>query len=149
MRLWHKELIPVLPRQQLLSQWRECCCIARNLASNGTPNHLLVNRVLQYTSDHFEGYCKMIVYEMGRREYKISPKVYEKLMKDIEYAKSTDVFPKECDEIMFEGWHTDRYFWQCYFNLQEKYDCGGISKEEWMPIEDLAMGILSVGGNHE
>lgn len=25
MRLWHKDLIPYLPRQQLLGQWRECC----------------------------------------------------------------------------------------------------------------------------
>lgn len=43
MRLWHKELIPYLPRQQLIAQWRECCAIASNLASKGTPNHLLVN----------------------------------------------------------------------------------------------------------
>jgi uncharacterized protein (TIGR02328 family) len=32
MRLWHKDLISVLPRQQLLGQWRECCLIARNIA---------------------------------------------------------------------------------------------------------------------
>ena len=48
MRLWHKDLIPVLPRQQLLSQWRECCCIARNIVENGTPNHILVNKILDY-----------------------------------------------------------------------------------------------------
>ena len=41
MRLWHKDLIPYLPKQQLISQWRECCCIAKNIADNGTPNHLL------------------------------------------------------------------------------------------------------------
>ena len=39
MRLWHKDLISVLPRQQLLGQWRECCLIARNIAEKNTPNH--------------------------------------------------------------------------------------------------------------
>lgn len=28
MRLWHKDLIHYLPRQQLIAQWRECCAIA-------------------------------------------------------------------------------------------------------------------------
>lgn len=28
----------------------------------------------------------------------------------------------------------ERYLKQCYYNLQEKYDCGGISKEEWMKV---------------
>lgn len=28
MRLWHKNLITVLPREQLVSQWRECSAIA-------------------------------------------------------------------------------------------------------------------------
>ena len=34
MRLWHVDLIEVLPRKQLLSQWRECCCIARRVDKN-------------------------------------------------------------------------------------------------------------------
>ena len=36
--------------------------------------------------------------------------------------------------VLFEGWHNERYLKQCYYNLQEKYDCRGISKEEWMKI---------------
>ena len=30
MRLWHKDLLPFLPRQQLLSQLRECVAIAKD-----------------------------------------------------------------------------------------------------------------------
>ena len=37
MRLWDIRLLPVLPRQQLISQYRECCCIAKNISINGTP----------------------------------------------------------------------------------------------------------------
>jgi hypothetical protein len=30
---------------------------------------------------------------------------------------------------LFEGWHNDRYLLQCFYNLQEKYDCGGFTTE--------------------
>ena len=33
-------------------------------------------------------------------------------------------------EELYPGWHNDRYLAQCYYNLEEKYDCGGIA-EEW------------------
>ena len=39
---------------------------------------------------------------------------------------------------LFSKWHNDRYFWQCYYNLQEKYDCGGITEEEWQKIKERA-----------
>ena len=32
MRLWHKDLICVLPKNQLLGQWREVCLIAKEIA---------------------------------------------------------------------------------------------------------------------
>ena len=39
----------------------------------------------------------------------------------------------------FPGWHTDRYLLQCYFNLEEKYDCGMIPEYEWKPIEEFIL----------
>ena len=35
MRLWHKDLVTVLPRMQLLGQWRECCLIAKSIKGKG------------------------------------------------------------------------------------------------------------------
>lgn len=132
MRLWHKDLIPVLPRQQLLSQWRECCCIARNIAVNGTPNHLLVNKVLEYPADHFYWYSQKVYIEMQARGYKC------------DWSKFTQwdrvkvhIIPSEFE--LFKDWHNDRYLKQCYYNLQEKYDCGGITDEEWNKIEEFMM----------
>ena len=40
------------------------------------------------------------------------------------------------DDDIFYDWHNDRYYWQCYYNLEEKYDCGGISQDEWETICD-------------
>lgn len=42
------------------------------------------------------------------------------------------VIPSEGE--LFAGWHNDRYYTQCYHNLEEKYDCGGITEEEWLKI---------------
>ena len=61
MRLWHKDMIKYLPNQQLISQYRELCCIAVLLAKNHTPNHILVNPILDYPPEHFEQYCNIVV----------------------------------------------------------------------------------------
>lgn len=129
MRLWHKDLIPVLPRQQLLSQWRECCCIARNIAVNGTPNHILVNEIMNYHLDHFVSYCVLVVNEMRRRDYKVDD---IKAFKYIQYRRGPVDFYD-----LYMNWHNDRYLTQCYYNLQEKYDRGGITEEEWSKIAQM------------
>ena len=125
MRIWHKNLIPVLPRQQLLGQWRECCLIAKK---DCKPNHVLVNAVTMYPKDHFYTYCKMIKQEMLRRGYKVS------------YAAEAMIFHELWDyipnKLLFIGWHNDRYLQQCLANLQEKADCGAIPPDEWKKIAE-------------
>lgn len=135
MRLWHKDLIHVLPKQQLIAQWRECCCIAKNIADKGTPNHLLVNKILDYPPIHFEVYCHLVEGEMLRRGYKVTDNVRHTLESNIRKADEKNIFNRDKTGILYDDWHNSRYFWQCYYNLQEKYDCGGISKEEWAKIK--------------
>ena len=128
MRLWHKDLIPLLPRQQLLGQWRECCLIAKQIAENGTPNHVLVNKVTEYPKDHFYTYCKLVQREMYRRKYRMTMAAQLKIWRELwDYIPDGNVFP---------GWHNDRYLRQCLANLQEKADCGAIPAEEWKRITD-------------
>lgn len=128
MRLWHKYLIPALPRQQLVSQWRECCCIARNLYVNGTPNHILVNKILTYPREHFVSYTKLVIQEMEKRGYNVDP---TRFFKYIPLGFTHDTVGIE---QLFDNWHNLRYFRQCYYNLQEKYDCYGITDAEWNKI---------------
>lgn len=129
MRLWHKDLIPYLPQKQLVSQWRECCCIARNIATDGTPNHILVNKILDYPIAHLWKYAFIIRDEMHRRGYVVRFEKFEQWFVR-PYKYNTPSYDK-----LFEDWHNDRYLKQCYYNLQEKYDCGGISVHEWNEIE--------------
>ena len=137
MRLWHHTLIPILPRQQLISQWRECCCIARNIETNGTPNHILVNKILDYPASQFNVYAKAVRDEMLKRGYQCDWMKFRKWWINRNY----DWELKDC----FSGWHTDRYLLQNLFNLQEKYDCGGISEEEWEPLGKLMDDLLKKG----
>ena len=132
MRLWHKELIYVLPKQQLLSQWRECCSIAKRIAEKGTPNHILVNRVLEYPVDNFVQYTEKIIREFDNRGFKISEKALENFRSNIEKGKHRFNNQRICG--LFINWHNDIYLRECLYNLEEKYLCGGISGKEWNRI---------------
>lgn len=129
MRLWHKSFVSSLPRQQLLGQWRECCCIAKNISTSGNPNHILVNKILNYPIGHFITYSVYhVAHEMTVRGYTVD------LNKFWKYFPVGDNFIIPSDDELFAGWHNERYFKQCYHNLEEKYDCGGITEEEFIKI---------------
>ena len=134
MRLWHKDLIPILPVNQLLGQWRECCAIAGNIKKFGYPNHILVNRIMDYHFSHFYKYCSLVSEEMYNRGFKISDSAINKIM-DITDSDIRMGIEFITTKELFAGWHDERYLTQCYYNLQEKYDCKGISGLEWEKIE--------------
>ena len=150
MRLWHKGLVPYLPRQQLVSQWREVCLIANEWAVTNTPNHVLVNEVLNYPISHFVSYCNMIFVEMGLRGYKIMPASINRLNENIKVIDRCEHYNHNLtvgkngwiNSDIFENWHNDRYLLQCYFNLEEKHDRGSISDEDWDVIEDYVSDKL-------
>lgn len=139
MRLWHKDLITALPREQLVAQWRELSAIAGNLNTKGTPNHILVNKVCDYPREHFISYAFWVRQEMTRRGYRTMDSVWNKIYctREIDYGE-LQILPIE---DLFPGWHNDRYLEQCYFNLEEKYDCGGVDKEWFEKIQNIYFGV--------
>ncbi len=128
MRLWHKDLIEKLPDKMIVSQWRELSAITGSINKKGTPNHRLVNIILEYDKSHFYTYSNIIYNEMKRRNMKPNSNVYNKIDA---YCHSNIIDRK----LLFKDWHNDRYYKQCYYNLEEKYDRGIISKEEWETID--------------
>lgn len=126
MRLWHKDLIDSLPRKQLLGQWRECCAIIKNIKEKGTPNHLLVNKIMDYDLKHFYTYGLYVFIETEHRDYKCNLRKFDQYFKGGKIVKTFDE--------LFDGWHNERYLDQCFYNLQEKFDCGGMSEEEWEKV---------------
>lgn len=136
MRLWHKDLIPILPNKQLIGQWRECCAIAKTIKEHNHPNHILVNKIMNYHLSHFYKYCILISGEIHKRGFNISDASINKIinMTDQDIRMGTEFITQE---ELFSGWHNNRYLRQCLFNLQEKYDCKGISEIEWAKINDI------------
>lgn len=128
MRLWHTKLIEVLPREQLVSQWRECSSIAGAIQKNGTPNHVLVNFVLDYDYDHFISYTYYIRQELKRRGYRATDSVWDKIV-----ALKPNWMLLPLEEV-YAAKMNNFYLTICYFNLYEKYDCGMFNNFE--PIED-------------
>ena len=127
LRLWHYKLIPVLPKEMLVSQWRECITIKRQW-EKGTLKHRLVSYVMDYKKNYFSYYVWKIKKEMKKRNIKYQEKYYDEICDfcDIDIVDITN-YPE----------HNDRYLKQCYYNLQEKADRGIITQEEWKKIEDL------------
>jgi len=118
MRLWHKDLIKVLPQAHLVAQWRELSAIAGAIEKNGTPNHVLVNFVLDYDYDNFISYAYYIREEMTRRGIRTMNTVWDKI---VSLKPEWTLLPLE---KIYEQKMDNLYLKICYYNLYEKYLCG-------------------------
>lgn len=133
-RLWHYELIPVLPNKMLVAQWRECIAIKRQW-EKGTLKHRLVSYVMDYDKTIFVEYVGRIYNECLKRNIKIRDKYWFEFLKfcDINYDfEKKNIYPE----------HNERYLKQCYYNLQEKADRGIITNKEWELIHKEIYGRL-------
>ena len=70
MRLWHEDLLPLLPRAQLLGQHRECCAL-RGLSWG--KNHAVVDYVFVHPPEYLILYHLRVMMEMARRGYRAEP----------------------------------------------------------------------------
>lgn len=133
MRLWHTDLIEVLPRQQLLGQWRELNSIFKN-----QNRHILINFVYDHSPMDLFRYSLMVTKEIEKRGYKINTNSLKEYFKDkiSTFCITRNQLPPFFDKM------NDRYLKQCLYNLQEKYDCGGITDEEWKRITDKFGGMI-------
>lgn len=79
--------------------------------------------------------------ELHRRGKKTSKDVEDLLFRKIlEYSS---IFGKKysewviCFDDIYTGWHNDRYLRQCFYNLQEKADCGITPVEAFLRVEEV------------
>lgn len=116
MRLWHWELLPYLPKSQLIAQWREL-----NSIYVKQDKHILINYIYEYDRVHLLAYSLLVIDEMTKRGFEI-----KSLEHFNEFFKNTRIL--SCGVLAtfkpFPNHHTRRYMLQCFTNLQEKYDRG-------------------------
>lgn len=132
MRIWHYKLLDKLDDFHIVSQYRELLAIKRAIDKNGTPNHRLVNKVLDYSVSDFKHYTILVRNELKERNIKFVEKNIVEILN-----WESDCFNKSEDASdLYQGWHDFRYLTQCFYNLQEKYDCGIVSEKAYKKIFD-------------
>lgn len=132
MRLWHTDILPYLPRTQLLAQWRELNSIFKK-----QDKHILINYIYNYpTFDALWTYSKILIDEMQYRGFAVNIKNYTEFFKD-----------KKLTGNMFFNEHDCEYLRICYYNLKEKYIRGqkDFTKEIWDALEQFYQNYMKEG----
>ena len=124
MRLWHIDLIPYLPKSQLLAQWRELNSIFKK-----QDKHILINYVYDYDKRPLLNYSQAVAREMLNRGYKINCYANYQM-----YFLYIDSFGTE----RFKE-HNNEYLTICYYNLKEKYIRGqkDFTDEVWQKLDEF------------
>lgn len=137
MRLWHIDLIPYLPKSQLIAQWRELNSIYKK-----QDNHILINYVYNYGKEYLLYYSNRVLLEMEKRGLRV--KSFENLF---EYF--SDVHELKLSFSYRFAEHNDEYLLCNYYNLLEKYRRGqkDFSEEEFERLTDFVKKSLDKNVN--
>lgn len=125
MRLFHIDMLDVLPRQQLLGQWRELNSIFKK-----QDKHILINFIYDYPKEHLLLYSNLVLLQFKKNNYKYNLTNYNEYFNGI--VSTGNIAKANC----FKEKMNDIYLRECIYNLEEKFIAGGISKEEWQKIYD-------------
>ena len=108
MRIWHRDLIKVLPVKQLTLQWRECLMIKKLILEEKLKPHKLASRVLEFSSYDYFTYCT-IVYSCMRSK---GCRPRDKLLDDLYFFRKHDAFDpvrkNQNIDKLYQEWHNDR-----------------------------------------
>ena len=140
MRIWDYRLLPYLPDTQFKGQLRELVAIMRDWRDKGKTNHILINRVMEYSKADLYSYLCVYEEESERRYGKSLPR------QRFDFALFCVLTVKTKNDI-FEGWHNKEYLRVCMANLYEKHHFGigksRISDDEW---QRLCEGYKTITG---
>lgn len=121
MRLWHEQLIPKLPRMQLLGQHRECTAM-RGLGWG--VKHSVVNYAWNHSMEMLVAYHFKIIDEMLKRGYSPDPiwsnPQYRGKRIGFDYSIANErVDYYKCFEPVYAE-HNAEYLTDCLQNLERK-----------------------------
>lgn len=120
MRLWHQDLIPKLPRQQLLGQWRECIAL---LGNGWGRKHKTVDYVFTHPESYLTAYSYQVYLEMERRGYHPDlQRIWSALRKrNLTYREIDNCFTQmyQFSKIIYPE-HNEQYYQECIDNLKSK-----------------------------
>ena len=116
MRLWHEQIIHLLPKNQLLGQHRECCALRGN---GWNKKHKTVDYVFTYSPYNLFIYHSKIMDEMEKRGYRVSIEWRDKNYRG-QKAKSYSNLEETNISTPIYKEHNDEYLAECIENLAGK-----------------------------
>lgn len=108
MRLWHYELLPYLPKSQLLAQWRELNSIFAK-----EDKHVLINYIYEYPKEDLLLYTELVLKELKKRA--VNVRTFDKMQNYFSGMVPPPDYPP------YARHHNEEYLTICYYNLYEKY----------------------------
>ena len=116
MRLWHEQIIHLLPKNQLLGQHRECCALRGN---GWNKKHRTVNYVFKYSPYNLFIYHSKIMDEMEKRGYRVSREWRDKNYRGQKAESYSNLEETNISSPIYKE-HNDEYLQECIENLAGK-----------------------------
>jgi len=134
MRLWHYRLIEVLPDKQLKAMRYEIGDMVKQYPNikNG-----LVKYANNYNIEYLFHYFLLVLAEFDKRGINHNNKYDNEIIKLIKHKNTHPLL----NWRKFYPEHNNRYYEQCFYNLQEKFDRGIITLDEYLLIRNQRIDI--------
>ena len=116
MRLWHEQIIHLLPKNQLLGQHRECCALRGN---GWNKKHKTVDYVFTYSPYNLFIYHSKIMDEMEKRGYRVSREWRDKNYRGQKADSYSNLEETNISSSIYKE-HNDEYLAECIENLAGK-----------------------------
>ena len=116
MRLWHEKIIPLLPKNQLLGQHRECCALRGN---GWKKKHKTVDYVFSYSPYLLFRYHLLVMEEMEKRGYNFSEEWKDKNYRGKIAEKYMNLEEEVIEDPIYKE-HNNKYLDECIENLRNK-----------------------------
>ena len=116
MRLWHEQIIRLLPKNQLLGQHRECCALRGN---GWNKKHKTVDYVFTYSPYNLFIYHSKILDEMEKRGYRVSIEWRDKNYRGQKAESYSNLEETNISSPIYKE-HNDEYLLECIENLAGK-----------------------------
>ena len=116
MRLWHEQIIHLLPKNQLLGQHRECCALRGN---GWNKKHKTVDYVFTYSPYNLFIYHSKIMDEMEKRGYRVSREWRDKNYRGQKAESYSNLEETNISTPIYKE-HNNEYLLECIENLAGK-----------------------------
>ena len=116
MRLWHEQIIHLLPKNQLLGQHRECCALRGN---GWNKKHKTVDYVFTYSPYNLYIYHSKIMDEMEKRGYTVSVEWRDKNYRGQKAERYSNLEETNISSPIYKE-HNNEYLAECIENLAGK-----------------------------